>query len=142
MNELNHALVRTRAAEIRAAVSRLEVLASLGDAEFFADDRNLYSVQFLLLVAIEAASALCGHVLARTALIAPASYGECFEGLRDIGVLDEDLADRLRQMARFRNLLVHRYWEVDPARVLDYARRNLGDFEAYLAAIDRRIAIG
>lgn len=40
-------------------------------------------------------------------------------------------------MARFRNLLVHRYWEIDPARVLHYARENLGDFEAYLAAVGR-----
>ena len=35
-----------------------------------------------------------------------------------------------------RNLLVHRYWEVDPVRVLGYARENLGDFEAFLAAVE------
>jgi len=38
-----------------------------------------------------------------------------------------------------RNLIVHRYWETDPRRVLTYARENLGDFEAYLAAIERYI---
>jgi len=45
-------------------------------------------------------------------------------------------------MVRFRNLLVHRYWEVDPVRVLGYARENLGDFEAFLAAIENFVSRG
>lgn len=39
---------------------------------------------------------------------------------------------RLIRMARFRNLLVHRYWEIDHERVLLYARENLDDLEAFL----------
>lgn len=35
-------------------------------------------------------------------------------------------------MARFRNILVHRYWQVEPERVLRYARENLEDFEGFL----------
>lgn len=139
MNELNHPLIRARAADIRAATARIEGLVRTTDAEFFADDRNLYAVQYLLLVAIEAAMGLCGHILARTARVAPSSYSECLEGLNERGILDDDLTARLRQMARFRNLLVHRYWDVDPARVLDYARNHLVDFESYLAAVERHI---
>lgn len=63
------------------------------------------------------------------------SYRECFEGLQLVHKLDADLTPKLIQMARFRNLLVHRYWDVDGTRVLAYARHNLGDFEAYLRAI-------
>lgn len=50
--------------------------------------------------------------------------------------MDDELASSLVRMVRFRNLLVHRYWEVDPIRVLGYARENLGDFEAFLAAVE------
>ena len=50
--------------------------------------------------------------------------------------MDDELASRLVKMVRFRNLLVHRYWEVDPVRVLDYAREDVGDFEAFLAAVE------
>ncbi len=39
--------------------------------------------------------------------------------------------------ARFRNLLIHRYWEIDPRRVLLYARENVGDLEEFLSQLAR-----
>jgi uncharacterized protein YutE (UPF0331/DUF86 family) len=132
---VNPKLVRERAREIRDSVQKVQRYAALPDADFFADERNLYTVMHLLLIAIEAVAALCSHILAKTARRVPTNYAECFEGLREVHKLDAGLTIRLTQMVRFRNLLVHRYWEVDPGRVLRYARENLGDFEAYLQAI-------
>jgi uncharacterized protein YutE (UPF0331/DUF86 family) len=43
-------------------------------------------------------------------------------------------------MARLRNLLVHLYWKVDNTRVYQAIRDDLGDYEAYLAAIGRYLA--
>jgi uncharacterized protein YutE (UPF0331/DUF86 family) len=96
----------------------------------------------LLLMSIEATAALCSHILARLARRAPASYAECFEGLRGLEVVDDELSGSLVQMARFRNMLVHRYWEIQPERVLRYSRENLGDFEAFLAAVGRLMEEG
>lgn len=135
MTRINYQVVRDRAREIRESIQKVQQYATVPDDEFFADERNLYSVEHLLLVAIEAAASLCNHILAKTASQAPVSYGECFEGLRLIHRLDDQLTARLVQMARFRNLLVHRYWDVDPGRVLTYARESQADFEAYLKAI-------
>jgi len=132
---INRQIVRDRAREIREAAQKVQQYAALPDEAFFADERNLYTVEHLLLIAIEAAAALCNHVLAKTARRAPTSYVECFEGLQAVHKLNEGLAAKLVQMARFRNLLVHRYRGVDAARVPEYARNNMGDFEAYLQAI-------
>jgi uncharacterized protein YutE (UPF0331/DUF86 family) len=82
----------------------------------------------LLLIAIEATASLCTHILAKTARKSPASHAECFDGLRDLGIVNDELANHLVKMVHFRNLLVHRYWEVDPVKVLGYAREGLGDF--------------
>ncbi len=135
MVRLNEEFVKGRAGEIREAVEKVRFYASLPDAEFFSDERNLYTVMHLLLRAIEAVASICSHILARMARWAPASYAECFEALRDMKLVDESLAGRLVQMARFRNLLVHQYWKVDPVKVLAFARNNLGDFEAFLESI-------
>ncbi len=135
MTGIDASMVRERAREIRDNVQKVQQYTALSDAEFFADERNLYTVMHLLLIAIEAAAALCNHLLAKTARRAPVSYAECFEGLRLAHRLDDALAGRLIRMARFRNLLVHRYWEVDPVQILRYARTDLGDFEAYLTAV-------
>jgi uncharacterized protein YutE (UPF0331/DUF86 family) len=132
---INLQVVRDRAREIRESVEKLQRYAALPDDEFFADERNLYTVEHLLLIAIEAAATLCNHILAKTARRAPVSYGECFEGLQSVHKLDDELPTKLIQMARFRNLLVDRYWDIGATRVLAYARHNLGDFDAYLKAI-------
>jgi uncharacterized protein YutE (UPF0331/DUF86 family) len=128
--------VKERAREVRENLQKIRHYAALPDKEFFADERNLYTVEHLLLIAIEAAASLCTHILAKTARKSPSSHAECFEGLRDLGIVDDELTSDLVKMVRFRNLLVHRYWEVDSAKVLGYARENLGDFEAFLAAIE------
>ncbi len=135
MTALNRQLMRSRAREIRDSLEKIQRYTTLTDAEFFADERNLYTVMHLLLIAIEAVAAICNHILARKAGEAPSSYAECFAGMRDLKVLDDALTARLIRMVRFRNLLVHRYWEIDPTQVLRFAREDLEDFTAYLQAV-------
>ncbi|MGB9723468.1 MAG: type VII toxin-antitoxin system HepT family RNase toxin [Chloroflexia bacterium] len=137
MEGLDLERIKARSREIRECLAKVRRYVALPDPEFLADERNIYTVMHLLLQAIEGVAGLCMHILAKTARSAPASYAECFAGLWKLGLLDNELTGRLVQMARFRNLLVHRYWDVDPQRVLRYARENLGDFEAFLALVGR-----
>lgn len=51
------------------------------------------------------------------------------------GVNDEALAGRLQAMARFRNLLVLRYWQVDDQRVLRIARKEVGNLLEFLRQV-------
>jgi uncharacterized protein YutE (UPF0331/DUF86 family) len=135
MKRVNIELVRQRAREIRESTDKVRQYATQPDEAFFSDERNLYTVMHLLLLAIEAMAAICNHILAKTAHKAPGGYTDCFIGLETLDVLDHSLVQRLVQAARFRNLLVHRYWQVDPQRVLAYARQNLGDFETFLEQV-------
>ncbi|MBF7083464.1 DUF86 domain-containing protein [Desulfallas sp. Bu1-1] len=45
------------------------------------------------------------------------------------------MAERLIQMAKFRNLLIHRYGDMDDRKVYNIICNNLGDLELYLAEI-------
>ncbi len=135
MAQVNIPLLRERAREIREQVDKIRRYASLPDEEFLADERNLYTVLHLMLISIEATAAICNHLLAKLARKAPESYAECFEHLAEMGIISGELASRLVQMSRFRNLLVHRYWTVEPQRVLQIARTNLGDFEEFLRQV-------
>lgn len=90
---------------------------------------------YRLLVAIEAALALCYHVSAKRLHKVPEEYAACFGLLRDAGVIGDELTERLQRMARFRNLLVHMYWKIDYTRVHDVIRQHLGDLRAFASAI-------
>ena len=132
---LNPDVVRTRCAEIEDSVQRLKVLAALPLADFLADRDAQDIASYRLLVAIEAALALCYHVSSRRLRATPADYADCFALLGKAGILAPDLTERLKRMAKFRNPLVHVYWKVDYRPVHAAMQENLGDFRAFAATI-------
>jgi uncharacterized protein YutE (UPF0331/DUF86 family) len=48
-----------------------------------------------------------------------------------IGTIDQDLSDRLVMMAKFRNRLVHLYWEINPEKIFEIVQNNLEDFKLF-----------
>ena len=97
------------------------------------------AAKYRLLVAIEAAISICTHLAARLAQSTPDSYAQCFEILASANILSPELAERLGQMARFRNLLVHLYREVDDSRVWEILQHDVGDLETYLSEVSRAL---
>jgi uncharacterized protein YutE (UPF0331/DUF86 family) len=140
MSDVDIETLKTKAFAIRENVSKIRQYAGLSDEQFWADERNLLSIKLLMIQIIEDAIAVCSHIMTRRGGQAPSSYPECFSGLARLGVLDSALAERLMAMARFRNLLVHRYWQIDDQRVLELARKDIDDLEAYLMAVGRYLS--
>ncbi|WDC85702.1 DUF86 domain-containing protein [Caloramator sp. mosi_1] len=62
----------------------------------------------------------------------PETYADVFEILKDIGLIDEEFSKNLKNMAKFRNKLVHMYWELDDTIVYDIIKNNLGDVEEFM----------
>ena len=99
------------------ARGELERLIAVDQATFFSDSRNVFSVRYLLIQAVEAMTDLCQHMLARTRGIPCDGYIDCIVKAGDHGIISVALAERLRRLAALRNILVHRYWNIDDARV-------------------------
>jgi uncharacterized protein YutE (UPF0331/DUF86 family) len=124
---MNTEKLKARAADVRSAVAKIAKYTALPDDVFWSDERNLFSVKYLLLQSMEALGSICVHVLAKEFNFPASSYASCFEEMEKRGVLTKELSAKLRKIIRFRNLLVHRYWEVDEKRVVQYAREDTGD---------------
>ena len=137
--ELNRDLLLQRIQEIRGALDSLRVDRARPRDEFVADRQAVDATKYRLLVAIEAAVSVCMHVTSRLAARTPESYADCFNALLEAAIVPQDLAERLGQMARFRNRLVHVYWRIDSERLWTILQENLGDLEAYLAAVGKLI---
>jgi uncharacterized protein YutE (UPF0331/DUF86 family) len=60
---------------------------------------------------------------------------QCFEILGEYNLIEKELTNRLVKMARFRNLLIHKYWKIDEKRVYEYAKNNQSDFENFISSI-------
>lgn len=132
---LNPDLIRARCAEIDSSLSRLEEFRRLPRERFLSNQDALDVACYRLLIAIEAALALCFHVSAKRLHQVPEEYAGCFSALEQAGLIPEDLSSRLQRMARFRNLLVHVYWKIDYEQVYDVITTRLDDLRAFRAAI-------
>ena len=128
-------VVRWRCTEIEDSIGRLEQLTALSREQFLADRDSQDIACYRLLIAIEAALALCYHVTTRRLRKAPEDYAACFATLGEAGVLPADLSDRLQQMARFRNLLVHVYWKLDYGRVYDIVHSDVADLRRFASVM-------
>lgn len=133
--------IKQRVTEIRENIEKIKKYSSLPEKEFWKDERNILSIKHLLLESIESCGNICVHILANKIFKAPSSFAECFENLYKSNVISEDVSDKLIRMARFRNILVHRYWQINDQKVLDYAKNNLDDFNYFLRAIIKYLDI-
>lgn len=131
-------LIATRVARIRTELRHLARLRTLTRQEFLASPIELHAAERELQVVIEACLDIGHHVIAREGLRRPGDYRDVFAVLREAGIVATDLGARLEDMASFRNRLVHGYLDVDPDRVYDVGRNELGDVEAFVAAIVSR----
>lgn len=115
-------------------------LAERSDEALQSDFAVMGGVQHYLLLAIETLLDLGSHLISSEGYEPPTGYADIFRVLWDEGVIGAELADRLMAMARFRNVLVHLYAEVDERRVLEILRGSLGDLDAFVDALRRRFA--
>ena len=132
---LDSDVVRSRCAEIEESLARLEAFRAMTLEQFLADRDAQDIACYRLLVSIEAALALCYHTTARRLRQTPEDNAACFDVLRVAGVIDEALSERLRHMARFRNLLVHMYWKIDYEKVHSVVQHSLDDLRMFSRAI-------
>jgi uncharacterized protein YutE (UPF0331/DUF86 family) len=131
-------LLATRIAKIRERVRHLGRLDAVSREQFLASEVEQRAVERELQIVIEACLDIGHHVISREGLRRPNDYREVFVILREASIIDRDLGRRLEDMASFRNRLVHGYLDLDPSRVYEMARHDLGDVEAFVAAIVTR----
>ncbi|MBI5681886.1 MAG: DUF86 domain-containing protein [Deltaproteobacteria bacterium] len=135
MYKINIDKIGTLTGEIKTALKNLESYSLLSEKETIDNPTVLGSIKYNLIVAIQGCIDIGSHIVAKEYARAPEDYGDCFKILKEVGIIDENLSQRLVKMARFRNLLVHIYWEVDNKRVYEIIKRDLADTEEFLKKI-------
>jgi len=125
---------------LKRYVEKLKHLASLSREDFLSDFTKVESAKHLFQVSVESCIDVSNHIIASERFRAPRSYVETFEILVEQGFIDKDFLPTLRQMVRFRNRLVHLYWEVDAELIYDILQKNLDDFEIFTSRILRYVS--
>ena len=130
-------LIAKKLALIETSVRELETLARPADIE--SDIREERFVEHTLQIAIQAAVDAASHIVSDERLGEPSTNRELFELMRRAGWLPNELVVRLKDMAGFRNILVHGYEVVDVAIVRDVVESHLGDLLRYVEIIRSKL---
>jgi uncharacterized protein YutE (UPF0331/DUF86 family) len=96
-------------------------------------------VEHTLQIAIQAALDAASHVVSDERLGEPRTNRELFDLLVRAGILAPETAKILRDMAGFRNVLVHGYQDVDLNIVRDVVENRLDDLLTFVAILRARL---
>lgn len=107
----------------------LRTIAKTPINDFLKDKILIGSAKYYLQVSIEACLDVANHIIASERFRAPSDYADSFKVLEEAGVVPPDLGQNLRQMAKFRNRLVHLYGEIDNANVYEFIKEDLKDID-------------
>ena len=124
--------LRKISSEILGALARLEDLKRMPEKEFLADPHKIGSAKYNLIVAIEGAVDLCNHIIAKNGFRTPEDYADTLRVMEEKGAFDPEFTNSLTQMARFRNRLVHIYWDIDDAELSRIIQTRLPDINRFL----------
>jgi uncharacterized protein YutE (UPF0331/DUF86 family) len=123
---------------LRRYLESLRALAAVPRAEFLANADKVGNAKYHLVIAIECCIDIANHVIASENFRFPRDNADSFAVLVEHGVLEPAALDSLKAMARFRNRLVHLYWEIEDDRVHEYLRDSLDDLDGFARAIGSR----
>ena len=102
---------------IRESLRLLNEIKNIPESDFNGDKHKQSSVKYNFIISIEAAIDIANHLISKCGFRAPEDYADTFRVLAENNVLDLDFSMELEKMARFRNRLVHIYWDVDAKEI-------------------------
>lgn len=130
-------LIAKKLALIETSVRELETLSR--PAEIERDVREQRFVEHTLQIAIKAALDAASHIVSDERLGEPSTNRELFDLLERAGYLPAELASALKDMAGFRNILVHGYEAVDLSIVRNIVETRLSDLLRFVEVIRKRL---
>ena len=136
-SQVRAAIVADRASWVRRMVEGLRSLPGESLESFLSDPRTVAAAESYVRRGLEALLDLGRHILAKGFGRAVVEYKDIPLQLREIGVVGEREAGLLRDMAGYRNRLVHFYSEVTPQELFHIRSTRLTDIEEVLSALLR-----
>ena len=129
-------LIEQKLESLRRALQRV-IDKCPESAELLSTDLDVQDIVALNLTrAVQLSVDIGSHMIACTDYPPPNTMGQVFEVLSVAGIIDTELAERMKKSVGFRNLAVHNYEDINWAIVYSIATRHLDDFKLFAKAID------
>jgi uncharacterized protein YutE (UPF0331/DUF86 family) len=123
--------VTERLEALKAYIAELDDYARYSFEELTSDMVKYRAAERSLQLAAQAVVDIAAHVISADYDARVQDYREAIEGLGKEDVLPREFAERLAPIAGFRNILVHEYLAVDPAKLYDHLTNGRADLREF-----------
>jgi len=132
---MDSVVIEQKLESLRRCLQRVKTKCP-ADADTLAADFDLQDIVSLNLSrAVQLCVDIGAHLIASTEALPPNTMGETFDTLTQTGVIDRELALKLKKAVGFRNIAMHHYDAINWIMVHSIVKNQLTDFSAYAKAI-------
>ena len=131
-------VVRRHLAALRVALANLRRHAASSPQSLRADPDLRWTVERGLQICAQNALDVATHLASAAGVDAP-DYASAIDSLVEAEVLPRDFGARFRDLAGFRNVLVHGYLDVDLEVVARVLAERLDDFDEFARYVELRL---
>lgn len=135
MSPLDKEIVYRRLNRLERILLTLEKNAQVNREDYLKNEDLQAAVERRLQLAAQICIDVANYLLARQRLELPDEEENLFLSLAKAEIIGSALAEKMKGIVRFRNILVHEYLGVDPELVYRNLKQNLSDFREFIAAI-------
>lgn len=114
------------------------ILEDFSPEEILNNKRILKALKFNLVEIAESISLTIQHILAKNYGIPVKGYIDTIKKAREKNIIDESIYVSLKPFFDFRNILIHRYWEIDDSLLLKNVKENLESFYQFIETIRQK----
>ena len=132
---VNETLILKKLSELEDYCKQINEVSDVTVKEYQSDWKLQRIIERTLQMMIETCSDIAGHIISDRKYRVPNSYAETFEVLYENKILSQELFDTMQKMAKFRNVVVHHYDNVDAEIVVGILKRHLNDFTKFKDAV-------
>lgn len=123
--------------EIRRDILEIEDFLR-GDIE---EIKTIKAIKYNLVEIVEACANILQHILAKDRGIAAGGYLDVIERSKQEKIITLSTYKSLIPFFRFRNVLVHRYWEMEDRKLIKDVKNNYKIFYKLIKEIEKYISI-
>ena len=137
--EIDVHVIRRHLAALRESLHVLGLHSGVSAEDLDADTESRWIVERGLQLCAQNALDIATHIAASRGRDVP-EYASAIDELGRLGVLDRRFAAEFRNVAGFRNVLVHGYLDVDLNVLCSLLNQHLGDFEVFATQVEAYLA--
>ena len=128
---VDKAVVLRKLSELGTYYGQIKEFADIIIDNYKNDWKTQRIVERTLQIMIETCTDIASHIISDRGMRPPTTYADTFRVLLENNIINSEMFATMEKMAKFRNVVVHQYEEVDAEIVFVILKRHLKDFDRF-----------